>query len=329
MPYKISICIPTYNREVYLEKLIRSIQLQCNQNDVQICISDNASTDGTPTLLENLGTRAQNIKHKVQPVNLGPDRNYFEAVKLADAEYCWLMGSDDEIEEDSLAKVLQEIEISKNKIYLAPRVNCSITMERLNTEHWLSDTVTKYYDFTQEKGRVEYFQKAVDLGAVFSYLSSIIVLKRDWDRYPPPEYFFNSAYSHTYTLLNIAEGSGIHYLNFPIVKNRMGNDHFAKDGRAKRIMLDMHGYLLLSKEIYAHDAKAQQQLLLILRRSHPEMQTLSALRARMSKKEWTASVPTLIECGYSRALTRSFSFLGFPLKNLLDLKHKLSHISSK
>lgn len=329
MPYKISICIPTYNREVYLEKLIRSIQLQSSRNDVQICISDNASTDGTSTLLKKLGNSTQNIKYKIQPSNLGPDKNYFEAVRLADAEYCWLMGSDDEIEEDSLAKILEEIENSKNKIYLAPRVNCSITMERLNTEHWLADTTKKYYDFTEKKGRDEYFNQAVDLGAVFSYLSSIIVLKRDWDCYPPPEHFFKSAYSHTYTLLHIADGSGVHYLNFPIVKNRMGNDHFAKDGRAKRIMLDMHGYLLLSKELYAHDANAQQQLLSILRRSHPEMRTLSALRSRMNKKEWMSAEPTLIECGYSHALIRAFSFLGSPLKNLLDLKHKVSRLSSR
>ncbi len=121
------------------------------RNDVQICISDNASTDGTSTLLKKLGNSTQNIKYKIQPSNLGPDKNYFEAVRLADAEYCWLMGSDDEIEEDSLAKILEEIENSKNKIYLAPRVNCSITMERLNTEHWLADTTKKYYDFTEKK----------------------------------------------------------------------------------------------------------------------------------------------------------------------------------
>ncbi|EBH2219729.1 glycosyltransferase, partial [Salmonella enterica] len=44
----ISFCIPTYNRKEYLEELLNSINNQEKFNlDIEICISDNASTDGT------------------------------------------------------------------------------------------------------------------------------------------------------------------------------------------------------------------------------------------------------------------------------------------
>ena len=48
MNYQLSICIPTYNREQYLKQLLDCI---CNQlkdveeKVVEICVSDNASTD--------------------------------------------------------------------------------------------------------------------------------------------------------------------------------------------------------------------------------------------------------------------------------------------
>ena len=51
----LSICIPTYNREKYLQDTLESIVSQDifkNTNDVDIVISDNASTDGTRELVE-------------------------------------------------------------------------------------------------------------------------------------------------------------------------------------------------------------------------------------------------------------------------------------
>lgn len=49
----LSICIPTYNRSTYLRESIESIihQSEFISGDVEIVISDNASTDNT----ENIG----------------------------------------------------------------------------------------------------------------------------------------------------------------------------------------------------------------------------------------------------------------------------------
>jgi abequosyltransferase len=50
----LSICIPTYNREKYLRRLLDSIVFQkefIDTNDVEIVIADNASTDSTEELV--------------------------------------------------------------------------------------------------------------------------------------------------------------------------------------------------------------------------------------------------------------------------------------
>ncbi|MBR7037253.1 glycosyltransferase [bacterium] len=50
----LSICIPTYNREVYLKRLVDSIISQkefVDTDDIEIVISDNASTDSTKDMI--------------------------------------------------------------------------------------------------------------------------------------------------------------------------------------------------------------------------------------------------------------------------------------
>jgi glycosyltransferase involved in cell wall biosynthesis len=50
----LSICVPTYNREKCLRRLLDSIVFQkefIDTNDVEVVISDNASTDSTKELV--------------------------------------------------------------------------------------------------------------------------------------------------------------------------------------------------------------------------------------------------------------------------------------
>ena len=52
---KLSICIPTYNRSKHLKNCLNSIILNLNyrKEDVQICVSDNCSTDETESVVRH------------------------------------------------------------------------------------------------------------------------------------------------------------------------------------------------------------------------------------------------------------------------------------
>ena len=51
---KISLCIPTYNRSMYLNNLLSSIVSNKNYlRDVEICISDNNSSDETSNVIKS------------------------------------------------------------------------------------------------------------------------------------------------------------------------------------------------------------------------------------------------------------------------------------
>lgn len=93
---KISICIPTYNREAHLRNCLNSL-IQCGldtQPGVQICISDNCSTDDTKRIIDD-AARILPIKYRKNASNLGLARNILEVVKMADGDFVWMIGDDD------------------------------------------------------------------------------------------------------------------------------------------------------------------------------------------------------------------------------------------
>lgn len=122
MPTILSICIPTYNRKNKLKRLIDSISAQSNgiEDKIQVCISDNGSRDGTPKYISALKLPFD-IKLNVKEKNGGFDRNVIDALYMGTGRYLWLMGDDEWVTPNALAKLIDFLEEDKNKaniIYL-------------------------------------------------------------------------------------------------------------------------------------------------------------------------------------------------------------------
>lgn len=73
----LSICIPTYNRCEYLKKSIETIisQKEFSDEDVEIVISDNCSTDDTEIVCKKYAEQYENIKYFKNQENVR-DRNF-------------------------------------------------------------------------------------------------------------------------------------------------------------------------------------------------------------------------------------------------------------
>jgi len=73
----LSICIPTYNRAEYLDKSIASIvsQNEFNSEDVELVISDNASTDNTEEVVRKYQKQYKNIFYSKNEEN-NVDKNF-------------------------------------------------------------------------------------------------------------------------------------------------------------------------------------------------------------------------------------------------------------
>jgi glycosyltransferase involved in cell wall biosynthesis len=90
----VSICIPTYDRELFLAQALDSVLGQMG-DEVEIVISDNASTDGTQDMVRAYQAKHPEIAYYRNAANLGFDKNVLLAIERARGRYVWLLGSDD------------------------------------------------------------------------------------------------------------------------------------------------------------------------------------------------------------------------------------------
>jgi glycosyltransferase involved in cell wall biosynthesis len=90
----VSVVLGTYNGEKYLKKQIDSI-LQQTYSNIELIVTDDCSTDGTPTILREFADRHENVRVYFNEINLGLVRNFERAVRYAQGEYIAFSDQDD------------------------------------------------------------------------------------------------------------------------------------------------------------------------------------------------------------------------------------------
>ncbi|WP_157673367.1 glycosyltransferase family 2 protein [Endozoicomonas ascidiicola] len=252
--FKLSICVPTYNRKDFLVELLDSLVPQL-VDSVEIVISDNASTDETEILVNEYCKTYNNISYYRNEKNIGPDLNYLKSVEHAKGDYCWLFGSDDAFKEGSIARLLCEIEKKECDVYLVDRDECDFHLNFQRKHNWLTVDTDSEYGFNNNQDWITYFNKCNSLGAVFSFLSSIVIRKQKWDLVLFDERFIESAYSHVFMILSLLKENGsLKYISDSLVLCRKGNDFFSQEGFYKRFFIDIDGYYSLSENLFENMA---------------------------------------------------------------------------
>ncbi|MDZ4715795.1 MAG: glycosyltransferase family 2 protein [Cytophagales bacterium] len=90
----ITVCVPNFNYERYLGKTIASV-LTNNFPELEIVISDNASTDCSVRIIETLQQTYGNIRIQTNKTNLGFSSNLNKAAEMAVGKYMVMLSSDD------------------------------------------------------------------------------------------------------------------------------------------------------------------------------------------------------------------------------------------
>lgn len=267
---RLAICIPTYNRANFIADTIASVLTQVNVR-IDLCISDNASTDDTVMVARAATRDFPSTCISVSPTNLGADSNYLAAVGLAEADYCLILGSDDILVPGAIATLLYEIDRYNPDILLFDRRVCSIRMEPLRIEHALRPAMAAEFHMSTAGTLDDYMGQAESLCAAFSYISGVVFRKREWDLVSDHTDWVGSAYVHSYKLIErCCAGVNVRYVPVPLVDCRLGNDSFRENGLCRRVLIDLHGFSRL-----AHLLEA---------RGHP----LAAKRLRaLIRKEYT------------------------------------------
>ncbi|MCL5126321.1 MAG: glycosyltransferase [Deltaproteobacteria bacterium] len=90
----ITIGIPTYNRSQFLIETLRSVQHQ-DYADIEILIADNASSDDTACICEQLAKNDKRIRYIRNPENLGMAGNWKRIAELTTTPYLKYLMDDD------------------------------------------------------------------------------------------------------------------------------------------------------------------------------------------------------------------------------------------
>lgn len=126
----ITVIIPTYNREKTILRAVNSV-LKQTIGIPQIIIIDDASTDHSDELLQNLQDRYKEITYLVQKTNLGACAARNRGIREAKTEFIAFLDSDDEWYPDKLEKQINFYKRTKADI-----VTCSVMRIEKN-RHYL------------------------------------------------------------------------------------------------------------------------------------------------------------------------------------------------
>ena len=216
MDYKLSICIPTYNRSKYLKELLDDI---VNYKNIffEVVISDNYSSDDTYSLVKEYSYKYGFIRY-IRPLKqLKPELNFRFVAENAKSEFVWIFGDDDRFESYTLDYIY-------NYIYKKPDILI------LNFSVWDRDLVrnikNSFYEYKKDLFLNSHNEVWKKFGLSLGYISEIVFRKDILFKLPLVEYEkyldygFPFAYAIYYGIIN---EKNMIYLSLPLFKNRSGN----------------------------------------------------------------------------------------------------------
>ncbi|MEK3792180.1 glycosyltransferase [Paenibacillus sp. FSL R7-0204] len=174
----LSICIPTYNRAANLDQCLSSIfsQLQ-DDNQVEVIVCDNASTDATPQVIARYASRYPCLRSFRNSLNVGADRNIYLVAQLAKGKFIKWHGDDDYFVENSIPTLLDVIQ---------HHMHCGIIY--LNVHNHDGQVYTA-------EGASDYLRTS---GIMSTFISGIILRRKDFEQIKEPFRYIDSSLNQAY-----------------------------------------------------------------------------------------------------------------------------------
>lgn len=275
MKYDLSICIPHYNRRECLQELLDSITNQTDDpHQVEICISDDASSDDSENLIREYQKQHPNVIYYRFPEHVGYDRNLLNSVSIASGDYCWLTGNDDKIEQGAVNLITKRLKEQEN-----------ITMLNLNGWRYDSHLKVRLSDMV-DKGLNKkalqsdrLFNSLEDILSLFGdsmgFLGENIVKRSSWNdvvsssdlsRYSG----FGLFYIHVAIFLNMLQRNpSLLYIHQQCIGYRSDNDGLMPTlGHLQRLKVDAIGYNQVAEVVFSRKSHYYKLLMSQIIKAH-------------------------------------------------------------
>lgn len=168
---KLSIIIPVYNVEKYIDQCLESIICQLNEI-IEVILINDGSTDDSKEICEGYCRKFKNLVLYNQD-NQGVSAARNHGIRKAKGEYLFFLDSDDLLVEDILSEILHILENNKPEIILGKH---DVYMEGLSKYIKTQDNYTKLKDYKKPEEVFEYLGKQNP----FWITVSCVVVKRQF-----------------------------------------------------------------------------------------------------------------------------------------------------
>ncbi len=128
----LSIGIPTYNGAEHIRESLDSVinQIDGFDDEIEIVISDNASTDETPDIVKQYAQKCHFISYFRNEKNIGFDGNVDLVFARAKGKYVWVLSDDDALREGAIRRVLDILKKNKDiSVCFVNYAECDINMK--------------------------------------------------------------------------------------------------------------------------------------------------------------------------------------------------------
>ena len=104
---KVTVAIPVYNDDMFIERCINSILAQTlSQENIEIICIDDGSTDNTAKILDEYAQKHNNIRVEHQENSGSPSGPRNKAIEMASGKYIYFVDADDYLGEKALEKMV-------------------------------------------------------------------------------------------------------------------------------------------------------------------------------------------------------------------------------
>lgn len=251
---KLSIAIPTYNGARYIREALDSIIFQLDDIDeeIEIVISDNASTDQTPEIIRKYQKKYPFIKYFRNEEDLGADRNFDLAVRRSTGEYVWLFSDNDKIVFGGIKKVLNVINNYKDLSVIA--TNYSI-FDKKFCKYIKERVVDEYEDILFETP--DDFWEKLD---ILSALISVNIVRRFlWINIDTKD-FYKSNWIHIGVIISILPNYNSFFISTPLVQITAGSTNWEIGGNGLKYAMMLEDMFRIMDKLYYHKSTSDKIL---------------------------------------------------------------------
>lgn len=215
---KISLCVPTYNRGLFIADTIRSV-LNQTESDFELIILNDASPDSTEEIVKQF--KDERIRYYKNETNLGVPENYNRVFSLARGELVCLLEDHDLLDPKYLEKLLPLFDKYSNIVFAFTGIDL-IDQQGKTTKRFLHP----FQDWVSGKEMLR--RLLVRLTCPCSLTT--VIRKSILENYDPP---FSSNYwwyADIPLWMTLCSKGDVGYIREPLLKMReRENEHFLND----------------------------------------------------------------------------------------------------